>query len=287
MLSDQTIAPATAADVEHFSRLRFADEASQRAYKHVAETAAGNAFVAKDVDGARLGIAMAGCCDDECFISELFVEPGVRGAGIGSELLRAATHDCGDRSKAAIVPSADASALALCAREGMAAESTVFSLAGAVPREDALLRMAAGDYRFETHPLEARRDAGSLAALDRDVRGVERPFDHAYFGERAAGFGFGLRDEFVGYAYVWPDGRIGPLATASAAYAVQFLSYALVALGRAHGASWCSLLIPGANVRLMRAALRANLRIQETHVFAREGSPSDLSRYAGYQGLLF
>lgn len=287
MLDDQIIVRATVDDVAHFANRRWPDEPSRALYSYLAESAPNGAAVAKDVDGARLGVAIGHACEDEWYLSDLFVEPGVRGNGIGRALMAAATVDRGDALRSALSPAADFSAVAVLAGESMAMRAPVFRMTGSVPREDTLLRMAAGDYRFETHPLDPRRDASAIAALDRDVRGCARPVDHGYLSESATGVAFALRDEFVGYAYVSPDGRVGPLATASAAYSVQFLAYAFVALGRSHGATWSSLLVPGPNVRLMRASLRAGLAIADIRVFCAEGATADLSRYAGYHDLLF
>jgi hypothetical protein len=163
----------------------------------------------------------------------------------------------------------------------------VLRLAGAVPREDALLSMAAGDYRFGVDAIDPVAHEFALDALDRETRGVARPADHRRFARGATGQALFLNGEFVAYAYAWPDGRIGPIASSSAAYLVQLFSYALVTLQRSYGASWCTAFVPASNVRIAGAALRAGLRIQETYVLASDAAPPDLSRYAGFHHLLF
>jgi hypothetical protein len=90
----------------------------------------------------------------------------------------------------------------------------------------------------------------------------------------------------VAYAYVWPDGRIGPCAVASGAYARQIFAYCLLSLQRAYGASWCALMVPASNLRVTRTALRAGLRIDETFAIARD-SRSELDRYVGFHKLAF
>jgi hypothetical protein len=147
--------------------------------------------------------------------------------------------------------------------------------------------MAAGDYRFEIERIEPARHGFSLDAIDRATRGVARPLEHARFAESAHGSAIFRNDEFVAYAYVWPDGRIGPVAAVSAVYLVQVLALSLVTLQRQYGASWCSAFVPTTNVRFGRAALRAGLRIDGANLFASDASEADLSRYAGFHPLLF
>jgi len=126
-----------------------------------------------------------------------------------------------------------------------------------------------------------------LRGLDAQTRGTTRDSDHERFADGATGHAFFLRGEFVAYAYVWPDGRVGPLSCASQAYLVQIFAYALLSLTRTYGASWCSALVPGANLRIARAALRAGLRIEEVSLLTGDAFQGDLSTYVGYHALLF
>jgi hypothetical protein len=68
---------------------------------------------------------------------------------------------------------------------------------------------------------------------------------------------------------------------------VQIFAYALLSLTRTYGASWCSALVPGANLRIARAALRAGLRIEEVSLLTGDAFQGDLSTYVGYHALLF
>jgi hypothetical protein len=146
--------------------------------------------------------------------------------------------------------------------------------------------MAAGDYRFEVETIDPAAHAFGLRALDRQTRGIARDGDHAKFARGGAGRAFFLRGEFVAYAYVWPDGRIGPLACASQAYLVQILAYALLTLMREYGASWCTTLVPGSNLRTARAVSRAGLTVEGAWLFASDAFGGDLSTYVGYHALL-
>jgi hypothetical protein len=135
--------------------------------------------------------------------------------------------------------------------------------------------------------LDAVAHRAAIGQLDREVRGSARPLDHLYFSENGRGFIFRRNDELAGYTYVWPSGRIGPMAAASQTYLVQFLSFALAALRQTFAASWCTMLVPGNNVRITRAAMRAGLTIDAVRLFASDGGMLDLSRYVGFHQLLF
>lgn len=286
-MAEQTpIAQATADDVTYFARRRFADEHSRALYADLAQSAPNGALVAKD-EGTPIGIAIAHALEDEWFLSELFVEPSFRAAGIGAELLREAARDAGDVIRTGLLRAEEHAALAFFLQRGVAIQMPVLRVSGAVPHENELMRMAAGEYRFGTEPLDLMRHRAPLAQLDRELRGTSRPLDHQYFMQNSRGFVFTRESELAGYAYVWPSGRIGPFAAASQSYLVQMLSFVLAALRQTYGASWCSLLVPGTNVRVMRAAMRAGLTIEALHLYASDANLADLSRYTGFHELLF
>ena len=167
----------------------------------------------------------------------------------------------------------------------MGLQMPVLRIAGEIPKEEELLPMAAGDYRFATMPIDPQAHAAILAALDREARGTARGNDHASFAQIASGTLPLINDECVGYVYVWPDGRIGPMVSASSAYLTQFFGFALVSLRRTYGASWCTALVPGSNVRVMRAAVRIGLQLDQIRVFATDLPQIDLSRYIGFHAL--
>jgi len=287
-VNEPEIGPASESEVRAYAARRWPDEAGRRLYVHLATTSRG-VFVGRDA-GEPVGIAFAHDLEGESFVSELFVEPSFRKAGLGRALLRAATRDGNDLALAALVDANDIATLAFCARSGIGLNVPVLQLSGAIPKEDALLPTAAGDYRFATLPIDSRPQPtiiGVLGTIDREVRGVERESDHRFFAEHACGTLLLLEDEPVGYVYVWPDGRVGPIAAASAAYVRQFLAFALVAMRRNYGASWCTLMVPGSNVRVLRAAMRIGLKVERSYIFAADAPAADVARYVGFHPLAF
>ena len=280
------VGAASLDDVAYFARRRYPDDEGRRLYAALAETAPSGAYVARD-EGTPVGIAVAHALEDEWFLSDLFVEPSFRTSGTGWELLRELTREAGDVTRSGLVDPSETGGLAFFLRRGVALQTPVVTVSGSIPKEEELARMAAGDYRFATAQIDPAAQRTALASLDRDVRGSARPYDHRYFADNATGVAFEINGEFVGYAYVWPSGRIGPMVTSSAAYAVQMFAFALMLLVRTYGASWCRVMIPGTNVRVVRAAMRAGLTIESSQIFASDGPLLDLSRYVGYHPLLF
>lgn len=285
-MSEIRIARATDEEVRAFAVKRLPDELGRRLYMEFAESSPGGARVARD-EAVAIGIAFAHALEDEAFFSELFVEPSFRGSGVGWKLLQEVMKDDADSLRSGLVDASDAASLAFFLRRGISLHVPVLRVAGAIPREDDLGRMAAGDYRFQIESIDPVAHRFALDALDREVRGTSRAADHAMFSRLATGTLFTLDGEGVGYAYVWPDGRIGPLAAASGAYLVQLFAFALVTLRRRYSASWCTALVPGSNVRIMRAAMRIGLTLEAVNIFATDQSLLDLNRYIGFHALDF
>ena len=281
---DVSILPASVDAVRSVELRRGLDEAGFRLALEFAER--GTAWVALD-QGHAIGLSLAHQSDDERYVADLFVEQSYRGQGVGGALLDAALAESGDATRSVLLPEGDRAGLTLALRRGLVPWGTVVKVAGPIPREVDLLTMAAGDYRFDVDALDPLRYALALSALDRQARGTARGDEHERLCRDAAGLAFFSDGEFVGYAYVWPDGRLGPIATASAAYLVQVFAYALVALQRRFAASWCTALIPGSNTRLARASLRYGLRIDDAFTIASDGPAPELARYAGYHPRLF
>ncbi len=279
------IQPASVDDVAHFARRRWHDEHARKLYVDLAHVAPNGAFVAKD-EGTPIGIAIPHALEDEWFLSEIFVEPSFQKAGIGWQLLTEAARDSGEAARAGLLHPDELGGMAFFLRRGVALQTPVMEISGSIPHENELARMAAGEYRFQTEPLEPVAHRAALAQLDREVRGTARPLDHLYFCENGRGFIFRRDDELAGYAYMWPNGRIGPLVAASQSYLVQLLAFTLAAVRQTFGATWCTMLVPGTNIRVTRAAMRAGLNILALRIFASDSGTHDLSRYVAFHELL-
>lgn len=286
MSEEQSIGPATAEEVAYFARRRTQNEHDERLYVDLAHVAPDGAFVARD-EGTAIGIAIPHALEEEWFLSELFVEPSFRGRGIGLELLKAATAEAGAIARSGIMDPVQLEGLAFYARVGVPMQAPLLEISGEIPRASELERMAAGEHHFGALPIDPMAHVNALNQLDREVRGTARPDDHLYFADKAKGFVFTREAELAGYAYVWPGGRIGPMAAVSQNYSVQMLAYALAALRANYNAEWCTMLVPGVNTKILRAAMRARLKFDGVKLFASDNNISDLTRYIGGASLMF
>ncbi len=271
---------ASSEDLVEYAARRFDDTLSRSLF------GAAQGYVVRDQQ-TPVGVALFRDNEDERFLTDLYVEPTFRGHGYGHALLREGFAEAGDRTRSALVPTGVLDAIALLAEAGIASLEPVFRISGAIPNDDALLPIAAGDYRFGTEPLDPIRHVSALAQLDRETRGTARDADHAFFVGVARGIIFRLDEEIVGYVYLHASGHIGPLVVASPAYAAQLFGYAMVALRRETGASWCTTLIPGRNLRALKAAHLAGLRIDAEMHYASDSRLCDFERYLGFHSLLF
>jgi GNAT superfamily N-acetyltransferase len=282
----EIVTRASEDDVADMARRRWSDSATRHLYLYLASVAPNGAWVARDV-GTVVGIAIAHQLETEWYLSDLFVEPSFRGQRLGERLLEEAARDADDVTRAGFLDPAELGGIAFFARHRVAARLPILRVAGRIPKEEQLAALAAGAHRFETEPLDPVRHSFALGALDRETRGTARPADHLYFGSNADGTAFSINGELVGYAYVWPDGTIGPLASFSPSFIVPFFAFGMIALARKHGASWCRALVPAVNVRVARAALDVGLNIEGVQLFASDSGEMDMSRYIGYHSLLF
>ncbi len=285
-MTEPLLLQATQDDVYEIAQRRWPDTLSRRLYGALAEVAPNGAWVAKD-EGAIVGVALPHALEQEWFLSDLFVEPSFRHAGLGWRLLCEATREADAGARSGLLDARERDGALLFARLGVPIATPVLQLAGRIPTEEELATMLSGEHRFDTESIDLRRDRHALGEIDLRTRGSERDDDHAYFAAQASGAAFFLRDEFVGYAYAWPDGRIGPLAAVSPTYLVAFFAFAMISLVRRYAASWCTALVPGCNVRVMRAAVRAGLRVDAMKLFATDSTQGDLSQYVGFHSLLF
>jgi len=285
-MHEPVIDRANRSEIDAFERRRCKDAHDVALWRHLTSHAPSGVWAARDAD-SLVGVAFAHANDDDWYLSELFVEESFRGSGLASALLQAVCESVVDATRSGLVETRDIGALGLYAGNGIALETPLIRLAGEIPDERDRARLAAGDYRFRVEPIDARRHAGALTALDRDVRGISRPADHAWFCEQTIGSAVFLEGEFVAYAYVWPNGTIGPIASSSPVYTRQVLAMALQSAAEQAGITWTQCIVPGTNTRALRALLGCGLRITSTALYGSDVRNVDLSRYIGFHAWLF
>jgi len=191
-------------------------------------------------DGRIAGYAAALARGRAWFLASLFVRPDAQSAGIGRSLLDAVWGD-GFRERRTLTDAIQPVSNGLYARRGLIPATPALHVGGR-PQASGMLE-----------PAEA--DAEALAELDRAAYGFDRAPDHAYWARHASRTLWLRGGEPAAYAYVFPGGRIGPLAGRTPDDASAALTAELDRLAEA------SLVVPGSCRELVAAALGAGLRI--------------------------
>jgi GNAT superfamily N-acetyltransferase len=200
-------------------------------------------FVAEDA-GRIVAFVAALARADTWFLSSLFVLPEVQGRGLGRRLLERAWGD-GYRRRLTLTDAIQPVSNGLYTGLGLVPSTPVLHLEGQA-RPDARSGLEA-----------ASTEPSALAALDRAAYGFDRAIDHAYWGAEPGRGTLWLRaGEPCAYSYVWPGGRIGPVAGVDGAAAADALRAELT---QARGGP-AGVVVPGSAAPLVRAAVAGGLR---------------------------
>ena len=280
------IRPATSDDVEHIARIfdaaagwlneRYRPDSDrpfppptqrEHLYRHLLDT--GGVFVAEDPD--PVGFSAAIIREGVWFLSLLWVLPDHHGAGAGSALLDE-TLAWGRSAKAfSVIASPYPVAQLIYLRASMFPLWVQVDLAG--PR--------AKDVPDGLEPL-APPDQDWVDDIDREVRGVARPEDHAFWQRAARGFILRRGDQRIGYVYAWPDGKVGPGAVVDAAD-VPLLLKAGQAMAEGDLAT---VAVPSTNWPALRELIHQGFRPIGSNTFMASRPLGDTARYISSGGAL-
>jgi len=258
---------------------------------HLRRTDPGRFLVAvrPEPDGSERVVAFASASrrEDVWFLGMLFVHPDEQARGLGRELLEAVLPV--DRATAALATCTDAAqpiSSALYARYGIVPRVPVLELVGRPgPGRPASLPDGVRAVPFEllaAGPADGpagRHLAAAIGSLDRATLGYAHPEDHVYLAETGRlGHLYEARGgRVVGYGYVSPVGRIGPVAVEDEALLPGVLGHLL---GAVEPAGAFSAWVPGAAGAAVTALLDAGLRLEDFPALLCWDRPfADFSRY--------
>lgn len=218
-------------------------------------------------DPRPVGFAAAVVRDGVWFLSQLWVLPDHHRSGIGSALLDEALSIGRGASAFCTVSSPHPAAQLLYLRTSMFPLWTQIEMGGGKDdrprRPDGVRELTGTDQRW-------------VDELDREVRGMARPEDHAFWrGQDGSALALERAGRPAGYLYVWPDGKIGPGAVrdpADVAVAIQAARH--VATGPPIFA------VPSTNWRALGELVRLGFApIAATNTFMASRALADGSRY--------
>lgn len=224
-------------------------------------------WVALD-DSEIVGMAISWVRDSLWYLSSLFISPHYQNQGIGQGLLnRTLTHERQSEisHRALITFGYNVVSIALYMRYGMYSREPVYKLTGASTalelHHDNLQKVNYVEIHADSENLD------QLGSIDRRAIGISLGKHHQYFLNAQNGKCYLFWDESapVGYAYVWANGNVGPLATVSHESFEVIMNVAL-SLAANQNASQISVTIPGSNQQAVKIALRQKLRIVSPYV---------------------
>ena len=219
-------------------------------------------FVAED-GGVLAGIGCAWVLGAFWYLADLFVEPACQGQGVGRELLArtlAYRPDGPPANRALITFAYNRVSTSLYAKHGMYPREPLYVMSCDSARITSVQRAPAEP------PVELTAAGGdaipAFRRIDEAVLGYTRDEHHAFWRSMPGMRCEALRHDgrIAGYAYVWENGRVGPLAVEDPALLEPFLE-AVVRIAAARGEP-VTLMAPGANARAMDVAMRYGFRIE-------------------------
>jgi GNAT superfamily N-acetyltransferase len=235
-----------------------------------------------EADGELVGWTMSWMCGRFWFLSQLFVRPDLQAKGVGQALLdrplaQAARREATNR--ALITFAYNTRATGLYVRNGMYPRVPLCFMAAPA----AALPTDLGDGEYETEEIGPTAEAlAGLGEIDAAVLGFRRDAHHAFLlGDGTArGFRIVRTGRMAGYAYVMPNGRVGPLAVApgedQAAVVGAALRQALQAVQPEH----VTMIVPGTAERMLGAVSTLGFRIEEPLVLLSAVPFGDWQNYA-------
>jgi len=216
-------------------------------------------WIAED-DSDILGFGFSWVCGRLWFLSELFVAPDQQGRGIGNELMmRTLEHGrkAGASDKVLITFAFNRVSQGLYIRHGLFPRIPLHLVSA--PRE----AWMAGEH---APPLEAAvigiGDLSAIATIDAHAIGVSREKHHRYLIGESDLKGFLFRDGKapIGYAYISPEGHVGPLAVSQPEVMGPVFAAAL-RHAREAGNAQVSAFIPGISEAALGLAVVQGMRI--------------------------
>jgi GNAT superfamily N-acetyltransferase len=221
----------------------------------------GGLWVAEEA-GQIVGFAFSWICGDLWFLAQLFVSPDHQGRGVGYELLKQTLEHAekGAASTRALITFAfNRVSQALYIRHGFFPRMLIYGFS--VAREALVDRLPGAQLRH-VRLEDSASLLQDLARIDAKILGVSREKHHRYLIRDPAMQGVLFRegDDPVAYAYVGPDGQIGPLAAARPG-ALGAAFTAALKLAVEGGSARVSAFIPGTCETALSIAVDLGMRI--------------------------
>jgi ribosomal protein S18 acetylase RimI-like enzyme len=227
-----------------------------------------------------VGFGFSWVCQKFWFLAQLFIKPETQASGVGQALLSKTlqqAHRNGADNRALITLAYNTASTGLYLRNGM------------YPRE-LLYRVIAPAAVIEQHLPQTEYSAMPIppwpqprewiGSIDEEVLGFRRDAHHRFLLDGFAGSAVQIEHAGrpVGYAYIWAEGHIGPLAVAPDADGRAVVEAALRCALESRP-SHVSLIISGRSDLIFGALSKLGFRIDEPFVLMSERQFGDWRSY--------
>jgi GNAT superfamily N-acetyltransferase len=242
----------------------------------------GEGFWVAEVEEKLAGLTLSWVRGSLWYLAHLFVSPEHQGLNIGQNLIeRAMKHHKGPAitNRALVTFAYNPVSISLYARHGIYPREPLYWMEG--PSQHVKTEASSKARSEKVADFEKSRKV--LSHIDEFTLGYAREKNHEFlFGLPTVQchlFSFG--NEPVGYAYVWKNGRVGPLATVSHEIFRDVLRSAF-RLAAAEGAASVGIAATGSNEQLMQVALEQKMRILDNYLFMSSKPFPNFSNYVLY-----
>lgn len=242
-----------------------------------------NGFWVAEVEGDLAGVALSWVRGSLWYLAHLFVSTNRQGLNIGQELLqRALDHhkDAPITNRALVTFAYNPVSISLYARHGIYPREPLYFME--CSREQVHLADTHAKLRSEKAEdfADSRR---TLSRIDELSIGYPRERNHELLFSLPSVrcYIFSAGAEPIGYAYIWQNGRLGPLATISQTDFTDAVKSAM-RLAAAQQGPTVGMLVTGSNAELMKVALGQSMRIMDNYLLMSSRPFPNFSNYLLY-----
>jgi GNAT superfamily N-acetyltransferase len=239
-------------------------------------------WVAED-DGELAGITLSWVRGPLWYLAHLFVSPKHQGLNIGQTLLDKAykhrtsipiTH------RALVTFAYNPVSISLYARYGIYPREPLYLME--CPKQEVNVHNtdpAVKSEKIDDFPTYRK----VISEIDRDNTGFRRDANHEFLFSLPSVqcHLFTRHDQWLGYAYVWKNGRIGPIAALSHSGFKNILDASLELAAKFDPPS-VGMLVTGSNETQMKTALEQKMRILDNYLFMSSKPIPNFSNYTLY-----
>ncbi|HVH14328.1 MAG TPA: GNAT family N-acetyltransferase [Candidatus Angelobacter sp.] len=239
-------------------------------------------FWVAEVQGKVAGMTLSWARGPLWYLAHLFVSPAYQGLDIGRNLMEKAMKHHGNTSitnRALVTFAYNPVSISLYARNGMYPREPLYYM----ECPSSQVKKEADNKLTHERITDFQKARSIITSIDKVTTGYPREKNHKFiFSLQTVQFHlFSQGREPVGYAYVWQNGRIGPLAATSASTFQDTLVSAFN-IARGNGAASVGMLAAGSNDKLMEVALEQKMRILDNWLLMSAKPFANFSNYVIY-----